>query len=64
MYIINQDGFEYFPISKQDFSKLQVSQSVMASSLIQAYQNCPIDFKLGMIIPETVRCNEESVVTL
>ena len=31
--------------------------------LIQVCQNCPFDFKLGMITPNTVRSNVESAVT-
>ena len=34
------------------------------NSLIQACQNCPMTFKLGMMIPDTVRENVESVATL
>ncbi len=31
--------------------------------LIQVCQNCPIDFKLCMIIPKTVKSNVESRAT-
>ena len=33
-------------------------------SLIQTCLNCPTDFKLGMVISVTVRCDLESVATL
>ena len=32
--------------------------------LIQAFQNCPFDLKLDMMIPDTVRQNVERIATL
>ncbi len=44
-------------------SILNITIFVFFDILIKVCQNCPIDFKLGMMIPNTLRYNVESTDT-